>query len=488
MPEDPDSLTVESFGRKLRAGEVTARAITEECLHRIETDNSRLNAFIRVMADEARAQAAAADRELAAGIDRGPLHGVPISIKDLLDIRDVPTTAASRVRDGHIAERDAPAVAHLRQAGAVFVGKTNLHEFAFGTTNEDSAFGPARNPHDLSRSPGGSSGGSAISVAAGMALATVGTDTGGSIRIPAAACGIVGLKPSVGEVSTDQVVPLSRTLDHVGPLARTVTDAWLVYRALLGAATADPPSGASGDSSYVSGPPSYVSGDPSYVVSGFSRTSRNPEVLVPVPTGGLRLAVPRAYFCELLDDEVRSCFEASLNRLRAGGVRIDDVEIAHSRDTAPIYLALVLADAAAYHAATLDSMPERYTPPVRIRLEMGRYVLGEDYARALKGREVLRRDVDAALAGHDAIVLPTLPIPAPPLGAASMEVSGHDEPVRNLMLRQTQLFNLTGHPAISLPCGRTAGGLPCGLQLVGARGQTDALLRVALACEPYLNL
>jgi aspartyl-tRNA(Asn)/glutamyl-tRNA(Gln) amidotransferase subunit A len=307
-----------------------------------------------------------------------------------------------------------------------------------------------------------------------MALATVGTDTGGSIRIPAAACGIVGLKPGFGEVSTDRVVPLSGTLDHVGPLARSVTDAWLVYRALLGTTTG--------------GPPHVKPREPSSAASsGFSRIS-NPEILVPVPVSGLRLAVPRAYFCELLDDEVRSRFEASLDRLRAAGVRIDDTEIAHARDTAPIYLVLVLADAASYHAATLDTMPERYTPPVRIRLEMGRYVLGEDYARALKGREVLRRDVDAALAGHDAIVLPTLPIPAPLLGASSMNVGGHDEPVRNLMLRQTQLFNLTGHPAISLPCGRTTAGLPCGLQLIGARTQTEALLRLALACEPYLDL
>jgi aspartyl-tRNA(Asn)/glutamyl-tRNA(Gln) amidotransferase subunit A len=461
MPDVLDSLTVESFGRRLRAGEMTAQAITELCLHRIETDNGRLNAFIRVMADEARAQATVADQELVAGIDRGPLHGVPISIKDLLDIRGVPTTAASRVRDGHIAERDAPAIAHLRRAGAVFIGKTNLHEFAFGTTTEESAFGPARNPHDESRSPGGSSGGSAISVATGMALATVGTDTGGSIRIPAAACGIVGLKPSLGEVSTDRVVPLSRTLDHVGPLARSVTDAWLIYRALLGTPTRE-----------------------SQVASA---TSRHPDVLVPVPVSGLRLAVPRAYFCDLLDDEVRSRFDASLDQLRAAGARIDDAEIAHTRDTAPVYLTLVLADAASYHAATLDTMPERYTPPVRIRLEMGRYVLGEDYARALKGREVLRREVDAALAGHDGLVLPTLPIPAPPLGANSIELGGQKEPVRNLMLRQTQLFNLTGHPAISLPCGRTTAGLPCGLQLVGARMQTDALLRVALACEPHLD-
>jgi aspartyl-tRNA(Asn)/glutamyl-tRNA(Gln) amidotransferase subunit A len=470
MPETPGFLTVESFGQKLRAGEVTAQAITEECLQRIETGNRRLNAFIRVMADEAREQAVAADRELAAGIDRGPLHGVPISIKDLLDIRGLPTTAASRVRDGHIAERDAPAIAYLRQAGAIFVGKTNLHEFAFGTTNEESAFGPALNPHDLSRSPGGSSGGSAISVATGMALATVGTDTGGSIRIPAAACGIVGLKPGLGEVSTDRVVPLSRTLDHVGPLAASVTGTWLVYRGLLGASIAD--------SSYArsAGP-----------AAGVSRTFQNPETLVPVPVNGLRLAVPRAYFCEVLDAEVRSRFEESLDRLRAAGVRVDDAEIGHARDTAAIYLALVLADAASYHAATLDTMPERYTPAVRIRLEMGRYVLGEDYARALKGRDALRREVDAALAGHDAIALPTLPIPPPLLGAGSVEVGDRKEPVRNLMLRQTQLFNLTGHPAVSLPGGRTTAGLPCGLQLVGSRGQTGALMRVALACEPHLD-
>src|SRR5438105_10819389 len=186
------------------------------------------------MADQARKQAQALDRDLAAGRDRGPLHGVPVSIKDLLDVRGTPTTAASRVRDGHVAEHDAPAIAHLRQAGVIFIGKTNLHEFAFGTTSDDSAFGPARNPHDPSRSPGGSSGGSAASVAAGMALATIGTDTGGSIRIPAAACGIVGLKPTYGQIATGGVIPLSTNLDHVGPIALTVSDAAIVYRALLG--------------------------------------------------------------------------------------------------------------------------------------------------------------------------------------------------------------------------------------------------------------
>src|SRR5262249_44068387 len=221
-------VTIEEFGRRLRAGATSAELVLDECLRQIETANEKLNAFILVTADEARRQAREMDRELAAGRDRGPLHGVPISIKDLLDVRGTPTTAASRVRDGHLAERDAPAVAQLRRCGAVILGKTNLHEFAFGTTNDESAFGPSRNPFDPTRSPGGSSGGSAASVAASMAIATIGTDTGGSIRIPAAACGLVGLKPTFGEVSTAGVVPLSRHLDHVGPLALTVRDAGIL--------------------------------------------------------------------------------------------------------------------------------------------------------------------------------------------------------------------------------------------------------------------
>lgn len=441
-------MTIEEFGRRLRAREITSEQVTDECLRNIESGNQALNAFILVTADEARRQAREADREIAAGHDRGPLHGVPISVKDLYDMRGLATTAASKVREGHVAQHDAPSIAHLRQAGAVFVGKTNLHEFAFGTTNEDSAFGPARNPIDPSRSPGGSSGGSAASVAAGMALATLGTCTGGSIRIPAAACGIVGLKPTFGEISLDGVVPLSRTFDHGGPLAQTVGDALLVYHAMLGDAHATPPA--------------------------------------PMPMSGLRIAVPRQYFCDVLDDEVRARFEEALERLRQAGAHVDDVEIHHARDIAPAYLLVVLADGAAYHASTLKTMPERYTPNVRIRLEMGRYVLGEDYVRALAAREVLRREVDAALAQHDALILPTLPMPAPPIGAATVQVGKTTEPVRNLMLRLTQLFNMTGHPAIAMPTGHTSSGLPCSAQLVGCRHQTDALLRVALACEPYI--
>src|SRR5581483_5781353 len=363
-----------------------------------------------------------------------------------IDMAGLPTTAASRVREGHRARRDAAVVAHLRRAGAVLVGKTNLHELAFGITNEDSAFGPARNPRDLRRTAGGSSGGSAVSVAAGMSLASLGTDTGGSIRIPAAACGIVGLKPALGEVSTDGVVPLSPLLDHVGPLARSVADAWLVYRALLG--------------------------------------DHAPRPLTAAPLAAVRLAVPRPYFCDPLDDEVQDRFEQALARFRAAGVGVADTEIAHSKEIAAVYTVLGTSDAAAYHGPALDRMPERYSPAVRLRLEVGRYLLAEDYARALNGRRALRRAVDAALGDFDALALPTLPIPAPVLGAPSGQVGRSTQPIRDAMLRETQLFNLTGHAAVTIPCGLTRDALPCGLQLVGH--DTGRLLEVALACERAL--
>ncbi|HEX4347306.1 MAG TPA: amidase [Vicinamibacterales bacterium] len=442
-------MTVEDFGRRLRAGHTSSSETTDACLRQIDADNPRLNAFILVMADEARRAAREADADLAAGRDHGPLHGVPISVKDLFDVKGVPTTAASRVRDGHMAAADAHAITLLRHAGAVILGKTNLHEFAFGTTNEDSAYGPARNPRDPSRSPGGSSGGSAVSVATGMALASLGTDTGASIRVPAAACGIVGLKPTYGEVPLDGVVPLSTTFDHAGPLAQTVTDAWHVYHALIGKPASRP--------------------------------------LTPVPVAGLRIGVLRAYFCDVLDDDVRARFEAALETLRGQGATIEDVALTHASLISSAYLLVSFGDAAAYHASMLDAAPERYTVPVRQRAETARYVLAEDYVRGLNARNALTREVDAALLGYDALALPTLPIPAPPLGATAVDIRGEQQPIRPLMLKLTQLFNMTGHPAIALPCGNTASGLPCSLQLVGTRMQTEALSRVALTVEKVLH-
>ncbi len=399
-------------------------------LEKITELNPTLNAFITVLDADAR-KGPLAD---------GPLYGLPISIKDLIDVAGVPTTAGSAARAGHIATTDAPVVERLRNAGAVIIGKTNLHEFALGVTNEESAFGPARNPHDTTRSPGGSSGGSAAAVAASMSWASIGTDTGGSIRIPAAACGVVGLKPSTGEIPTTGVFPLSPSLDHVGPLAHSVTDAWLVYEVLKASAV-------------------------------------SPKVATPVST--IRLGKLGGYFLEKLDPDVRRRFEEALDRLKDAGATIVDVSVRHAEDIPLAYSRLVLTEAYAVHAESLVSNRSRYSEGVRSRLEGGRDLTREDYEWAQKDRATLRREVDAALSKCDALVLPTIAIPAPKIPSP--------ENVRPVLLRLTQLFNLTGHPAISIPCGTTGDGMPCGFQLVGRRDETVELLRLSLGCEAYLT-
>ena len=445
-----ESQTIAGLAHALQARQVTALEVVEQCLDQIARRDPAINAFITVLADEAREAARDADRDIAAGRYRGPLHGVPISIKDLFDVRGTRTTAASHVRRDHHSDADAPTVASLRGAGAIIVGKTNLHEFALGTTNEESAFGPVHHPLDPNRSPGGSSGGSAASVLADMAYASLGSDTGGSIRIPSAVCGLVGLKPAFREVTTRGSVPLSSTLDHVGPICRSVGDARLLYEVL--------------------------------------RERRDTTATPAVRSArGMRVGLLGEYFVAMLDTQVASVFAATGGRLRDAGVELQERTIPHAGDIAPVYLHIALAEAAAFHAKTLESRAEDYTPTVRQRLEMGRYILAEDYVRALRGRDILRHEVDAALEGCDALLLPTVPVPATRLGAATVKIGGNDEPVRNVTLRLTQLFNITGHPAITIPCGYTTDGLPIGAQLVGPRHDTRALLAVAEALEPYLG-
>ena len=446
--------TIADLGSALRNGTITSAALVDECLAAIEEHEPALNAFIAVLADSARRQARTLDEELARGLDRGPLHGIPISLKDIIDLEGMPTTAASRLRSGHRAAADAPVTARLRTAGAVFIGKCNLHELAFGTTGEESAYGPTRNPHAPAHVPGGSSSGSAVSVAAGMAWASIGTDTGGSIRIPASACGVVGLKPTHGEVSTAGVVPLAPSLDHVGPITRSVGDAALLYRILR-----DRPDDDDGDPAHTEEPP-----------------------VDPRP----RLGIPRRYFLDLLEPPVEDAFAGAAERLRRAGWRIDDVDIPHAADTAPIYLHTQLAEAADCHRADLDGRPEACGRSVRLRLELGRYVLAEDYVRAQRGRQVLTAEVDAALADRAALLLPTLPVVPPRRGTESLTIGDVTATTRALTLRLTQLFDVTGHPAISVPCG-TAGGLPAGVQLAGRRRETERLLSLAAACEDTLR-
>ena len=432
----PPDATLTTLGGALRSGRLGARRLLEQCLAAIAEHDPTLNAFITVLADDARRQAEAADAELAAGYDRGPLHGIPLSLKDLIDLAGVPTTAASRVRAQHRAESDAPVAARLRAAGAVFVGKCNLHEFALGTTGEESAYGPTRNPHAPDHVPGGSSSGSAASVAAGMAIASVGTDTGGSIRIPASACGLVGLKPTHGEVSLDGIVPLAPSLDHVGPIARSVPDAAALHQVLTGG---------------------------------------RGDAALPAPPRAVRLGVPRGYLLEAVEPAVGAAFADCVLRLEAAGCGVEDVAIPHADETPEVYRRTQLPEAAVCHRDTLAARRDDYGDPVRRRLELGREIPAVDYVQAQQARRLLAADVDAALDARAALLLPTLPIVPPRLGADM-------EAVRPLMLRLTQLFDLTGHPAVSVPCG-TAGGLPAGVQLVGLRGRTAELLALAATLE-----
>jgi len=437
--------TIASAAAALRAGRITAADLVEQSLAAIANDQERTNAFISVDAEGAREAARLADRERGAGLDRGPLHGIPVSLKDLIDVAGLVTTAGSRVLDDRIAPADATIVGRLREAGAILIGRTNLHEFALGTTSEDSAFGAVRHPMDSRHIAGGSSGGSAAAVAAGMGLASIGTDTGGSVRIPSAACGVVGLKPSAGDVPTDGVIPLSPSLDHVGPLARSVQDAAWCFAVLAGRAI---------------------------------------TVLAAPTLAGLRLRQLTGYFSRPLDPAVDTAMRQALDRLAASGARVDhaDLELSGVPDT---YTRVVLAEGAHWHARYLDTRADRYSVTVRTRLLDGRAILATDFLAAQERRAQLRSVLDTALTGVQALVLPTLPIVAPLAGSRTVAVGAESMDIRAAMLKHTQLFNLTGHPAISIPI--QAPGLPVGLQLVGQLGRTDELLAVAAACEAGLR-
>ncbi|HUR21861.1 MAG TPA: amidase [Vicinamibacterales bacterium] len=437
--------TMAEAAAAMRAGRISATDLVDLSLSAIARHNPGTHAFIRVDADTARASARQLDDERAAGGDRGPLHGLPISLKDLIDVAGAPTTGASRVFADRVAESDAPITQRLRAAGAVLIGKTNLHEFALGTTSEDSAYGAVLHPRDHTRSAGGSSGGSAVAVSTGMGLASVGTDTGGSIRIPAAVCGIVGLKPSRGDVPLTGVIPLSMTFDHAGPLARSVQDAAWLW--------------------------SILAGRPIHTVK-------------PVELAGLRLGTVGGYFADPMEPEVRAAFEHACEVLRAAGVEPTAVTFDLAPRITEAYVNVVLSEGAAWHAPWLDDRAADYSPTVHGRLTSGRDIPAVAYLHARQECELMRCAVDELLSSMDALIMPTLPIVAPISGQANVNVDGTEMPVRSAMLKHTQLFNMTGHPAITLPL--KAEGLPVGLQLVGPSGATTRLLDIAAACETVL--
>ena len=442
---DLAALTLKDASALLRKGGVSPVELTKACLARIERYNSAVNAFITVTADQALAAAREAETEQLHGTWRGPLHGVPIALKDNIDTAGIRTTAASELYKDRIPMADAEVVRRLKQAGAVLLGKLNLHEFAYGGTSSVSYYGAVHNPWALDRVPGGSSGGSAAAVSAGLCFGALGTDTAGSVRIPASYCGVVGLKPTYGRVSIRGVIPLSWSLDHVGPICRSVEDAALLLSPIAGYDASDPTTA-------------------DVPVPDYGRALR-------VATGKMRLGVPRTPFFDSLDPDVSRAVEAALGVLGRLAGTVVDVTL----PAAPSILAIVGAEVSAYHGASITQFPERYQPLTRTRIRDGAAIDAATYAQALYDMARARREIRQAFAHVDLLVTPTMLGPAPPISVGADPGSG--------TIRNTSPFNYFGLPTVSIPCGFTQTGLPIGLQISGAPFAESTVLALAHAYE-----
>ena len=444
--------TISELSGEIGSGRLSPVELTTAMLDRIERIDGRLESFV-CTAETALEQARRAEGELQAGRARGPLHGIPIAIKDNYLTADMPTTVGTAAPGIVFPMRDAHAVARLREAGAVLIGKTRMHEFAWGTVTP-----PSRNPWDTERVVGGSSGGSGAAVIAGLCAAAMGSDTGGSIRIPASICGTVGLKPTFGLVSRDGVVPHTWSLDTAGPLTKSVADAAIMLNALAGYDPQDP-------------------GSRDRPAEDYTRTLGQ-------PVEGMRLGVCRNHFFDRTQDAVVTAVEQAVSDLAGEGMAVSDLRVPNLEYGLGAIYAVELPSATAYHDRWLSAgKTPSYEPDVRVLVELGRFITGADYLKAEQFRRVLMDDFRRVFETVDVIAVPTTALTAWKHGATTLEIAGRQESVLAASWRLTFPFNLTGLPAISVPCGFDADGLPIGLQIVGRPFDEASILRVADAYE-----
>ena len=453
--ELPRSLT--ELARAFREKHLSPVEVVEALLGLIEARDGVLNSFITVTGERALEEAARAEAEILAGRYRGPLHGVPVGLKDLIFTEGVRTTMGSAFFKDFVPDHSATVAIKLEEAGAILLGKTNTHEFAYGPTGDRSYFGPTRNPHDPVRITGGSSGGSAAAVAADLVYASLGSDTGGSVRIPAALCGVVGMKPTFGRVSKRGVFPLSWTLDHVGPLTRTVEDNALVLNALAGHDPEDP---------YSSSRPA---GD----------FARDPGRGV----GGGVIGVPRGFYFEHVEREVEKRVREAIEVFLSSGAEVREVEIPDLWETLKSQRLTLAADAYAVHEERLRSEPEKFDDEVRERLMDGERLRAYRYARAQQRKLRAKDEFERALEGVDVLLTPAVPITATLIDQRDVKIGGYEESVRSAVTRLTGPTNLTGFPSLSVPCGSAATGLPVGLQLIGRPFDEATVYRFGRAYE-----
>lgn len=452
-PEDLSSLTLTAASLRMRAGSVTPTRLVEACLSRIQIYNPKLNAFITVLAEQARAQARQLEAEQKAGKLRSPLHGIPIALKDNIDTAGIRTTAASAVFDDRVPKEDAFVTQRLKTAGAIIVGKTNLHEFAMGGTSATSYFGPVRNPWALDRTTGGSSGGSAAAVITDLCFGALGTDTGGSIRTPASYCGVVGLKPTYGLVSIAGIIPLTLSLDHCGPLARSVEDAALLLNELAGYNKLD--------------------------IASVMHAKEDYVEQMTHPVAGLRLGIPRAPFFDWLDPDIAKVVEDAIAILSKLTKSTHDVTLPSVSDI------VLLAETYAYHEEYFLKTPNRYMLPTRHSLQTASSAKVGEYVRSRWKLELLRRTIDDSFSDFDLVVLPTRRH-TPRTVEAAIKREDDDKP-KNPELENTGAFDYYGIPAISIPCGFTSDNLPIGLMIAGPHFSEGKVLALARAYQQATN-
>jgi aspartyl-tRNA(Asn)/glutamyl-tRNA(Gln) amidotransferase subunit A len=457
MSEEAALGTIAQAAALMRRRNLSPVELAKSALSRIEKLNPQLNAFITVTTERALSDAKAAEREMRRGKYRGLLHGISITLKDNIWTKGVRTTAGSKFLSDFVPPTDAQVAKKLRDAGAVLLGKTNLHEFAYGITTENPHYGATKNPWNTECIPGGSSGGSAAALAAGIGFGSVGTDTGGSIRIPAALCGIVGLKPTFGKVSCRGIVPLAVTLDHAGPLARSVSDAAILLDAIAGEETPD--------------------GNFYQAIHAAAKVKKSRTKL--------RLGWPRDYFFKRVDEEIKHALEKGARKFEEMGIRIEEVSLPHIEDSTEPSTQIALAEALEYHESQgyFPAHAADYGADVRKRLEMGSAVRAVDYLKAQQVRERVREDFRAAFERVDAIIAPTAPCAAPRLGQDSVKIGDETRSVRGALVGTNRPANFTGFPVISVPCGFTQSGLPIGMALHGPEWGEAKLLRIAFAYE-----
>jgi aspartyl-tRNA(Asn)/glutamyl-tRNA(Gln) amidotransferase subunit A len=445
--------SIRELAPRIRNGAVSPVALTEEYLQRIERLNPTIDAYITVLRESSLEAAEKSERLIREGRYLGPLHGVPMAIKDVIAIKGVRCTAGSSVLENYVPESDAPAVRKIRSAGGIILGTANLHEFASGVTSANPYFGAVKNPHDTDRIAGGSSGGSAAAVAAGMAIASLGTDTSGSVRTPAALCGVTGLKPTYGRISREGVIPLSESLDHVGIITRDSWDAAAVLEAIAG----------------------HDEGDGTTVDAPVPRYTEELEGLPPE----IRVGVPRRYFLEVVADDVEDAFNLFLERLARMGVSVVDMEVKGIERIQEIWAPIRLGEAAAFHRRWFEATPSRYGDDLRKMIERGLAFSAVQYIEAQSSRQQMRKNFEEALGGVDVLATPTTQISAPRSGEEDFTIEGSHIDIYSALTKLTLPFNVVGLPAVTLPVEATGGRMPVGVQLAGRPFEESTILRLA---------